>query len=342
VIKRDHELKNGQTTKNLKIIDPDIRQSNNGSVEVNLGSKSNTEAPVSKKISIETFVTAGILSTTELPGQKKMPSAESVPGMETNKNAPNRMNADNIAQLETADNDLGRKSTETMPDKTAEKNSTDIVLDKAVNEETAETATNKEVTVKAIHKKESVELKDNIPESILQDSKKDARSFSRLIPEIWENVLVKIKAKSVPLQAVLIEVKRFNILGDKIVFYLEPKNRWHKTELNKLENRASIQELLKSLTGEKFEITFDFISDENISESIDIAHHGRRIPAKGDLHPENKETLDFGNASTNEGNPGVDTGVNTAASKKIPDSKDAIAGSDTYGYFEKKFKVKEK
>jgi hypothetical protein len=201
---------------------------------------------------------------------------------------------------------------------------------------------NKAVTVKAVDKKESVELKEDIAESLLQDSKKDAGNFSQLIPEIWENVLAKIKAKSVPLQAVLKEVRRFNIQGNKIIFSLEPKNRWHKTELNKLENRELIQELLKSLTEKIFEITFDFISDKNISESIDLAHTGRKILNTGDLHPENKETLDFDNVSTNAGNPVVDKVINTVASQKSRDSKDADAGSDTYGYFEKKFKVKEK
>ena len=72
---------------------------------------------------------------------------------------------------------------------------------------------------------------------------------------------------------------------------MNQKINWHKDELNKLENRELIQELLKSLTGEKFEITFDFISDENISESIDLVHPARKIRAAGDLPPEHKETL---------------------------------------------------
>jgi DNA polymerase III subunit gamma/tau len=301
----------------------------------------------------KTFFKAAVIKAlnTEIPGQKKMPSAESIPGREANKNAPGReanknapgrMSADNIPEWETADNDPDRKSTETMPDKTAVKNLADTVLDKAVDKEAAETAPNKTVTVNEADKKDFVELKEDIPESLLQDSKKAAGCFSQLTPEIWENVLVKIKAKSVPLHAVLKEVRRFNIQGNKIIFSLEPKNRWHKTELNKLENRELIQELLKSLTEKIFEITFDFISDKNISESIDLAHTGRKILNTGDLHPENKETLDFDNVSTNAGNPVVDKVINTVASQKSRDSKDAAAGSDTYGYFEKKFKVKEK
>ena len=124
--------------------------------------------------------------------------------------------------------------------------------------------------------------------------------FHSLFLKYGRTLLVKIKVKSVPLQAILKEVKRFKIQGNKIFFSLEPKNHWHKGELNKLENRALIQELLKSLTGEKFEITFDFISDENISESIDLSHPARKIHAAGDLPPEHKETLGFDDESANE------------------------------------------
>lgn len=173
-------------------------------------------------------------------------------------------------------------------------------------------------------------------------AKNAAGSFSQLIPEIWETALVKIKAKSVPLQAILKEVKRFIIQGNKIIFSLEPKNHWHKGELNKSENRALIRELLKSLTGEKFEITFDFITDENISKSIDLAHPARKIRTVGDLPPEHKDDFSFGSELTNVGDPEVDAGRSKSSPKKGPDGKETIEGSDTYGYFEEKFKVKEK
>ena len=62
-------------------------------------------------------------------------------------------------------------------------------------------------------------------EDLPPDLKKSSGDFSHLIPEIWETVLVKIKEKSVPLQAILKEVKRFNIQGNKIFFSLEPKNQ---------------------------------------------------------------------------------------------------------------------
>ncbi len=191
-------------------------------------------------------------------------------------------------------------------------------------------------------KKESVELKDDFTTGFSKDLKKTSGGFAQLIPEIWENVLVKIKAKSVPLQAILKEVKKFNIHGNKIFFSLEPKNRWHKGELNKLENRTLVQELLKSLTGEKFEITFDFISDENKNESIDLLHHARKIRASGDLLPEDKKTLGFDGGSMNAGSMEVNAGGNIAASKKSLDDIDTVEGSDNYEYFEEKFKLKEK
>jgi len=182
----------------------------------------------------------------------------------------------------------------------------------------------------------------DIPEGLLQDVKKTAGGFSQLVPEIWETVLVKIKAKSVPLQAILKEVKRFYILGNKIIFSLEPKNHWHKGELEKSENKVLLQELLKSLTGEKFEIAFDFISDENISESIDLAHPTGKIRATGDLPPKHKDSPDSGSELPNAVGPEIDAGKNTATLKKGPAGKDVIEGGDTYGYFEEIFNLKEK
>jgi hypothetical protein len=152
---------------------------------------------------------------------------------------------------------------------------------------------------------------------------------------------MKIKEKKVFLEAKLKEVKRFRLQGNKIFFLLESKNIWHKDELNKLQNKELIQELLKSLTEEKFEITFDFINDENINESIELLHSARKVHSEKGLPSGHKETLGFGGEPKNTGGPKADTDGSNAVSKKNPDAKDIVAGSDTFEYFEEKFKLKE-
>jgi DNA polymerase-3 subunit gamma/tau len=344
VTNKIHVIKNDQVIKNLKIMDKDIPQSKIKPVEENTESKSDTEAAIPKNLSIVNLDTAENVPAPEIPGQKKMAAAENAPGRETGKNAPERVTSKNIPEVETTENGPGRKFTDTVPDKTAAKKAAEIAPgNNAAAEESAETAPdNKSAAKKAAEKKESEELKNDLPEGLLQDSKITAGGFLQLIPELWETVLVKIKAKSVPLHAVLKEVKRFNIQGNKIFFSLESKNIWHKGELNKLENKILIQELLKSLTGEKFEITFDFISDENITESIDIAHPAKKIRTAGDLPSGNKDIPGSGAKSVNSGNPEFEAGKDTAALNKTPDGKYAVEGTDAYGYFEEKFKVKEK
>ncbi|HEX7561039.1 MAG TPA: hypothetical protein VF347_02510, partial [Candidatus Humimicrobiaceae bacterium] len=239
---------------------------------------------------------------------------------------------------------VNKEDTATAPGKIRTNEGAETLTDKAVYKKDARAVTGELAAKEIAEKKESIELKDDFTAGLPKDLKKTSGGFAQLIPEIWENVLVKIKVKSVPLQAILKEVKKFNIQGNKIFFSLEPKNRWHKGELNKLENRALVQELLKSLTGEKFEITFDFISDENKSESIDLSHPARKIRASGDLLPEHKETLGFNDESANAsaGSSKAEAGGSIAASKNSRDGKDTVIGSDTYEYFEEKFKLKEK
>jgi DNA polymerase III subunit gamma/tau len=179
-------------------------------------------------------------------------------------------------------------------------------------------------------------------EDMALDLKKSSGDFSFLILETWVTLLMRTKEKKVFLEAKLKEVKRFRLQGNKLFFLLEPKNNWHKTELNKNENRALIQELLKSLTGEKFEITFDFLNDENIGESIDLAHPVKKMSIAGDLPREHKVTPGLGEESGNIAIPEAEAEAKTAVSKKRPDSNSKDADSETYEYFEEKFKLKEK
>jgi DNA polymerase III subunit gamma/tau len=276
LIKSSHVIKGDQVVKNLKIMDQDIRESNNEPGEVNSGSKNNAEAAIQKEISTETFGTTENVTATAIPGQQKMAAAKNIPD---------------------------RKTIETAPAKGVVKSAA---------------------------------------EDIPSDLKKSLGDFSLLILESWGTLLMKTKEKKVFLEAKLKEVKKFRLQGNKLFLLLEPKNNWHKTELNKTENRALIQELLISLTGEKFEITFDFISDDNISESIDLAHPVKKISVAGDLPQENKVAPSIGEGSLIKGSPEVNAGGSIDAYKKGPDDIDTVAGSDTYEYFEEKFKLREK
>jgi len=353
-------LKDGQEIKNLKITAHDILQSKNDYSVANVENKGYSKVTLPGNLNIKTFNNLRNVTEAEIPEQEKLYPAENMHGSRTAGAASSKI--------------VANKDSEIIPDKeTAETASYN-----AASKETTETAHDKGMTKDTAEKKESVELKadislpdknsslpdknhymanksnsaggsqvlenlgTDIPKDLLQGTKNIAGSFIQNISEIWGTFLGEIKTKSVPLHAVLKEVKRFNIYGNKIIFFLESKNIWHKGELNKLENRALIQELFKSLTGEKFEITFEFISDENINESIDLIHPAKKTRIAGDLLPENKDAPGLGAELKNAGSLEIDAGKSTAASKKGLVGKDAIEGSDPYGYFEEKFKLKEK
>jgi DNA polymerase III subunit gamma/tau len=362
-IKSGQEVKSRQEIKNLKISGRDVSQSKNEPVEVNPGSKSDVEFSVPKKMMAETFGAAGNVSAIEKPEQKKMAETENALVGETAGVPP-----DKVVLKESVKKAPDKAAAETLNYKESFKAEPDKVPAKDTTEKKEFERSEKDIFPQdkeiPSHDKNSSSLGKNISlpdknssdsrlnvlkspdgafkEGLMSDTKKTSGSFSELIPEIWETVLVKIKVKSVPLQAVFREVKRFKVQGNKVFFSLEPKNHWHKAELNKADNRALIQELLKSLTGEKFEVTFDFINDENINESTDIANPAKKIRTTGDSAKGNKDATVLYESSSNDSGPEIDADKNTSISKKSQDGKDPIESSDAYGYFEEKFKVKEK
>ncbi len=303
-------------------------QYNNKSVGANIGSENNVEATAPVGLSIETFDADEEITKKEMPGQKKTASAENI--------------SSNVARAETDKTGYDKTAQDKAEDKAYGESLTGVSVTKNIPETAPSEAAIKSVLTKSepADSASDRQISGTVTEKVA--ASKDSDDFSHLIPAIWEDVLAKIKAKSVPLHAVLKEVKRFKVQGDKIFFSLEPKNHWHKKELGKLENRTFIQELLISLAGEKFEITFDFISDKNISESIDLVHQDRKIRTPKDLPLSHNDTTGLDLNLLNVNNREINASKNTAAFNEGPDNKDANTGSDDLGYFEAKFKVKEK
>lgn len=320
-------IKDGQVIKKLKKMDFDIQQFKNDLTELKTGSKSDGRVSA---VNIEAGdagrVAAGKIERVftnefERPGainiiKAERDKAESVFTGKTGKSDATKI-------IKPAEADISGKTKAAAPGNRPEK------IEPEELKEDHSFADKKNSTEQSdVLENSGIDLPEDLPPGL----KKSPGESSQLILEMWETVLIKIKEKSVPLQAVLKEVKRFRLQGNKIYFFLESKNNWHKDHLNKLENRALIQELLKSLTGKNFEIIFDFVSDDNISESTDLVHQARKKPALNDLPLENGDIGGSAAVLTDMSIPEVDVGKNIIGNKE----------EDVNDYFEKIFKVKEK
>ena len=129
--------------------------------------------------------------------------------------------------------------------------------------------------------------------------------FEKAIKDNWNRIVAKLKEKNVPLHAKFKEVKNFKIDNNTICFYLAYDKKWHKENLNKINNTSFIQDTIKEITGNDFKVVFE------------IADTGKVIQ---------------------------DTGKAIQDTNKVIESKEHTLKNedDIFDYIEEKFEIKEK
>jgi len=136
-----------------------------------------------------------------------------------------------------------------------------------------EEASNKKIRQDAIkgHKKESG-LKDE-----------DISVFK----EKWDEIIDELSLLSSSLKGQFIEVKKARVDAEKAYFYLPEKFKWHKEQLNKIDNIKKISDVFKKVISKSYLIEFllidedgkkaYMIKDSNVLEDIPKAEDAQDI-----------------------------------------------------------------
>ena len=93
--------------------------------------------------------------------------------------------------------------------------------------------------------------------------------FEKAINDNWNRIVAKLKEKNVPLHAKFIEVKNFKIDNNAICFYLAYDKKWHKENLNKINNASFIQDIIKDITGKDFKVAFETVDTDKAIQDTD-------------------------------------------------------------------------
>lgn len=93
-------------------------------------------------------------------------------------------------------------------------------------------------------------------EKVTSDKEKTVR-------DNWNIITARLKEKNISIQAMFSETKNFKIIDSTIYFYLEENKKWHKEQLNKAGNVEILQDIIKEITGEKYQLNFDFLLKNN-------------------------------------------------------------------------------
>jgi len=151
----------------------------------------------------------------------------------------------------------------------------------------------------------------------------------------WEKVLSIIKNKSVSLNSLLLEVKKYNTDGSKIMFYLPDIYSWHKDKLNSPENKELVRSSLNSVMGKNFQI--EFLLENQGKDLIDLR---RGNPYKERNSEVGEKSVIFkGSEKSTETKKEDKTDNKEKEYEETAESENGI--DETYGYMEKKFKIKE-
>jgi len=95
--------------------------------------------------------------------------------------------------------------------------------------------------------------------------------FEKAINDNWNRIVAKLKEKNVPLHAKFKEVKNFKIDNNAICFYLAYDKKWHKENLNKINNTSFIQDIIKDITGKDFKVVFETADTDKVIQDTDKA-----------------------------------------------------------------------
>lgn len=203
---------------------------------------------------------------------------------------------------------------------------TDDVMTKAVARENTENSGN----AKVIRDEEKPAAK-----KAETKQKTHPATDSEIIKIEWEKVLNIIKNKSVSLNSLLLEVKKYNTDGSKIMFYLPEIYSWHKDKLNSPENKELVRSSLNSVMGKNFQI--EFLLENQGKDLIDLR---RGNPYKERNSEVGEKSVIFkGSEKSTETKKEDKTDNKEKEYEETAESENGI--DETYGYMEKKFKIKE-
>lgn len=152
----------------------------------------------------------------------------------------------------------------------------------------------------------------------------------------WEQVLNIIKSKSVSLNSLLSEVKKYNTDNSKIMFYLPDNYSWHKDRLNSSENTELIRNSLNSVMGENFHIEF-FLENQG-KDLIDL----RNENINKNSNPEVKDKSEVFKSLENTSGSKKENKFNDKEEEFEKFVEPEQETEEPYGYMKKKFNIKEK
>jgi len=180
------------------------------------------------------------------------------------------------------------------------------------------------------------ESKNDASDAATESNLKAGDSFPEITNTAWERILGIVKNRSIALNSLLSEVRKYNYIGDGLFFYLSDNYGWHKDKLNKSENIDIIRNAVSSVTGKKFKIEF-FLESQgkdliDLRKDIKINHFNDEVKDK-------TEDNDFG-INSNEADD-FDKFVLSSPKEKKSKDKDSTE-KNPYKYLEEKFRIKEK
>jgi len=199
-----------------------------------------------------------------------------------------------------------------------------------------------------------LKLQDKDKDSLIKKSKAKSPAVE-ITKTDWENILGFVKNRSISLNSLLSEVKKYNSVEDKLFFYLSDNYGWHKDKLNKPENIEIIRNAISSVIDRKFKIEF-FLESQG-KELIDLKKDIKRsqfdpeIKDKVKGYSTEKNNLEFDSSLIDDIEKDVfsdkdDDDFNKFVAPQSK-SKDKVLKDknskekNPYEYLEKKFRIKE-
>ncbi len=156
-------------------------------------------------------------------------------------------------------------------------------------------------------------------EDVLKQAEKPKQKPGKDFPIIitktdWEKILASIKNRSISLNSLLSEVKKYNTDENKIKFYLSDNYSWHKDRLNSSDNMFIIQDTVTSLLGKK--VGIEFLLESQGKNLIDLRADRKKFETGGNIDEKKEEFEKF--------------------------VEPAAEDDNVYDYIEEKFKIKER
>jgi hypothetical protein len=210
---------------------------------------------------------------------------------------------------------------------------------------------NKAVKEQEQKTKQILSDKDNIGQDIKDKNKHENISdenLTNLIKSNWSNICnaIKSRQKGIPLYAMFIEAKKIKITGDAIFFYLPNNNKFHKENLNKVENIEKIKDSIKEVTGKEFKIGFFFENEGKDFINIkDLSDDDIKKRDSASYKPKEKiETKQVSESEIIKEQISSQYSRIKEKSKEVNNFNDSVVSNDSkideYDYFEKKFGLK--